>query len=66
MRSKYDTRTFYSEKLCTNRDSYTASPKNAWLHWHSLIGVPQMPSNKLNPMKQVKPVEMTPSRLSIQ
>ena len=32
-----------------NQDSYVANAKNAWSLWHSLSGVPQVPSNELNP-----------------
>ena len=34
--------------------------KNIWPHWHSINEVPQMPSNKTNPAKQVKSRVMAP------
>ena len=39
---------------CTNCDSWAADPKNAWLLQHSLFRVPQVLSNKLNPVKKAK------------
>ena len=49
----FSARLFHSGKSPKNRDFCAADPKNVRVSRHSSIRVAQVPSNKLNPGKQV-------------